>query len=103
VTDILARHGRLLQAAAERSEASLGAFVSPRRARRGATARNRPEGRSAKRDGLAGRKAARKRTSQGCGRGVRCERLLGGAVGSGDVVVVFFFSRAGRGVWAAVL
>jgi len=33
-----------LQAAAERSEASLGALISPRRARRGATGRNRPEG-----------------------------------------------------------
>jgi hypothetical protein len=39
---------------------------------------------------LHGRAAARKSTGQGCRRRVRCERLPGGVVGSGGVVVVFF-------------
>ena len=45
-------------------EASPGAFLFPRRARRGATGRNRPEGARAKPERLPGREAARKRTGR---------------------------------------
>ena len=85
-----------LQAAAERSEASLGALIPSAGPGAERPAGTVPKGRGRKAERLPGREAARMRTERRRF-GVRPSevRQWGGVGGSDGAVLVFFFSRAG--------